>query len=693
MVSQAAHPARPCLIELVAEPGSCSNIDGAMTKSLYHEPMQKLVQKKTACTRDCPDACGLLVTIDNGRVVRLQGDPDHPITQGFICQRTSRFLDRQYSRHRLQKPLWRRNKGDDFEKIEWEQALDLLAEKMARYRDESGAASILQYRCGGSLGIMKHVGDHFFERFGPVTVKRGDVCAGAGAAAQMKDFGVCDSSDYFDFHNARTIFLWGKNVFVSNIHLIPELKKAQVNGTRIVLIDPVYHQTASIADQFVQPRPGTDSAIALGIAHWLFTDERIDPAVDEYCDHLPQFRSLALSRSLGEWAAVADITEVDLLALAKAYADGPTCSMIGWGLQRRRHGAATIRTIDALAAVSGSLGIKGGGASFYSIRRDAFDFSFANRNAAPRTFAEPLLGEEIINASDPPIRMAYVWGANPVVMLPDSQTIADALRTRDFTVVVDPFLTDTAQCADLVLPTTTMLEEDDLVGSYGHHYLAEVHAVVEPPEGVLSDHGIFCELSHRLGIADGFDLDAIDWKQRLLQKLSTAGVQPADFDAGFVKNPFVSDVLFSDRKFNTPSGKVNLIHELPAEMLAVHSDGRPRVTAVSTGKSQASQWPVESQNGPADAVVHPSIAPGCDEGDIVTLTTELSALQVRLRFSEKQREDVILLEKGGWQSAGRNANSLIQAEVTDDGECAVYYDTPAIIAAHKPQGTAQRGLK
>jgi anaerobic selenocysteine-containing dehydrogenase len=642
--------------------------------------MQNLIQKKTACPRDCPDACGLIATIENGRVVKLQGDPDHPITQGFICGRTSRFPEQQNSTERLTKPLLRRTKSGDFEEISWPEALDLLANKMRQFRSDSGAASILQYRCGGSLGIMKHVGDYFFEKFGPVTSKSGDVCAGAGEAAQLTDFGEFDSNDYFDFHNSKTIFLWGKNVFISSIHLIPELKKARANGTKIVLIDPVHHQTTSIADVYVQPRPGSDSAVAMGIARWLFENKRIDPKAAEYCDHVTEFQALAQSKSIAEWAAIADVSPEEMITLAEAYTDGPTCSMIGWGLQRRRHGAATIRAIDALAAVSGNLGIPGGGASFYFVRRGAFDFSFANQTPAPRRIPEPLLGPGILAASDPPIRMAYVWAANPVAMLPDSETVAKALRTREFTVVVDPFLTDTAKCADLVLPTTTFLEEDDYIGSYGHHYLAEVNPVVEPPEGVLSDHEIFRELSRRLDLAEEFDVDASVWKQRVLQKLNAAGITSNDFKNGSVKNPFVSDVLFADRKFGTPSGKVNLIHELHSDLLRVPAETSMHVTALSTNKSQASQWPPETQTGPADAAVHPSSVPGYNDGDVVTVSTERGSIQVRLCFDERQRPDVLLMDKGGWHSAGRSANSLINAEVTDDGECAVYYDTAAVIS-------------
>lgn len=635
--------------------------------------MHNTITKKTACPRDCPDACGLIATIENGRVVRLQGDPEHPVTQGFICQRTSRFPDRQNSVERLTQPLYRASKGGEFQQIAWDEALDLVADRMQTFVAESGGASIFHHRCGGSMGIMKHVGDHFFEKLGPVTVKSGDVCSGAGEAAQLADFGIFDSSDFFDLHNAKTIFLWGKNVFVSSIHLIPELKKARANGARIVLIDPVAHQTASMSDLYVQSRPGGDAAIAMGIARWLFENDSADPEAQSYCDHLPAFRELAYSKSHAQWAAAADISTDQLQQLAQAYAQGPTTSLIGWGLQRRRHGAATIRTIDALAAVSGNLGIPGGGASFYYVRRDAYDFSFSEGFTAPRAIPEPLFGPGILEASDPPVRMAYIWGANPVAMLPDSETVAEALRTREFTVVVDPFLTDTARCADLVLPTTTFLEEDDFIGSYGHHYLHEVRPVVDPPPDVLSDHEIFRQLSRRLGIDDGFDVDASVWKERLLTKLKAEGIDQSSFAKGAVANPFAKKVLFAGRRFGTESGKVNLLTELADELTNPACAGL-RLTAVSTRLSQASQWPTETQNGPATAIVHPDAACGFADGDVVRLTSSRGTLSVRLKFDADQRPDILLMEKGGWHSAGRSANALIHAELTDDGECAVYYD-------------------
>ena len=636
-----------------------------------------IIQKRTACNRDCPDACGIVATIRDGRVIRLQGDADHPVTRGFLCHRTSRFLDRHYSPDRLTQPLVR--DGDGFRPATWDECFDRIATTMLRFRDESGGASILQYRCGGSLGMMKHVGDYFFQRFGPVTVKSGDVCAGAGEAAQLRDFGCFDSNDLLDIANSRTIVLWGKNVAVSSVHLIPLLKAARHRGARVVLIDPVHHRTSRLCDMFVQPRAGTDAAVALGVARCLYEYRGIDSLAELYCEDMEAYWELVFLRTIDDWAEIADIEPEALEELAEAYADGPSAILVGWGLQRRRYGATTVRAIDALAAVSGNLGIAGGGVSFYFARSAAFDLSFCESDTAPRTIPEPLLGPGILEAHDPPIRMAWVSAANPVAMLPESKTVAKALESRELTVVVDSFLTDTARCADIVLPTTTMLEEDDLVGAYGHHWLAEVRPVVPPPEGVKSDYEIIQLLAERVGLADDFSMPPAVWKDRMLRRVTDQGVDRDAFRQGAVRNPFAAQVLFADRKFDTPSGKVQLLTELPEDLLSVETNPTLRVAALATEKSQSSQWPAATQVGVAIATVHPDAASGFRDGDLAELRSAAGQMPVRLKFDDRQRSDIVLMDKGGWLHAKRCANALVSAELTDAGQCAVYYDTPVEI--------------
>ena len=283
--------------------------------------------RRSTCNRDCPDACALIATVEDGRITSLRGDADHPVTRGFLCFRTSRFPTLLDAPHRLRRPLLR--KRGELVEVELDEALDVAAERLLAIRAESGPAAILHYRSGGSLGLLKLVADRFFETFGPCTGKVGDICSGAGEAAQIADFGVSDSNDLFDLANARHILLWGKNPTVSNVHLVPVLKDARARGTSITLIDPVRHKGVSVADRFVRPAPGGDLAFALGAARALFEMRGgVDSAASERCDGFEDFRELVFRRPVAGWAELADVRADDVAAVAAALADGPTAILV-----------------------------------------------------------------------------------------------------------------------------------------------------------------------------------------------------------------------------------------------------------------------------------------------------------------------------------------------------------------------------
>jgi anaerobic selenocysteine-containing dehydrogenase len=635
--------------------------------------------RKTTCNRDCPDVCSIVATIEDGRVVRLAGDPDHPVTRGFLCWRTNHFLPVQYAPERLTTPLLRGADGVH-RPISWDAALELAAERLGAIRRESGPAAIFHYRSGGSLGMLKMLSDWFFELFGPVTIKRGDICSGAGEAAQETDFGACDSHDLFDLVNARNILLWGKNVFVSSPHAIPVLNDARARGARIALVDPVHHRTAELCEQYWQPRPGGDFALAMAVARVLLARGVVASHSEAEggirCDNLPEFTALAESRAVEAWCADADVPVAAAEDLAARLSDGPTAILVGWGMGRRGNGGAIVRALDALAALSGNLGVRGGGVSFYFRRRGAFDTSFIRGQAvAPRTICEPLFGRDLLEARDPPVRAVWITAGNPVAMLPESETTAEALRTREFVVVVDSFLTDTARLAHLVLPTTTLLEADDLVGSYGHHHLGVARPVVAPPDGVRSDLEIIQALATRVGLGDALAGTAREWKSRLISGAAAArGVSVEAMEAGVVKNPLAAEVLFSDGRVPTPTGRVNLLTEAPRE--AVRPPEFPlALLSLSTDRAQSSQWSARL-DGPAVCTVHPDVAAaaGLADGALGRLQSTIGELQVRIRCDARQRRDVALVPKGGHLRDGRAANALIRARTTDLGEGGALYD-------------------
>lgn len=624
----------------------------------------------TTCNRDCPDACGILADVEDGRVVALRGDPAHPITKGFLCYRTSRFLRRQYHPQRILRPLLRR--GERQVEIPLEEALDLAASELLRIKKESGPEAILHYQSGGSLGALKALCKYFFQELGPTSTKTGDICSGGGDAAQLMDFGEEDSNDLFDLLNARHIINWGKNLYVSNLHLIPIVKQVRAKGTRMITIDPVYTRSAQLSDDFLPIRPGGDIAFALAVARNLFETGRVDPRALERCDHLDELRALAFARSPAELEAEHDLSAADVVRVADALADGPTAILVGWGMQRRLRGATSVRMLDALSALSGNLWRSGGGSSFYFKRRGAFDTSFSER-PAPRALSEPILGQEILAAKDPPIRAIWVTAANPVAMLPDSATVARAFEATELVIAVDAFPTDTTRRAKLVLPTTTLLEDDDLLGAYGHHWVGVSRPVVPAPDGVLTDLQLMQELARRTGLGHLFSGTARDWKRRILARAAERGVTLERVEQGAVRSPFAREVLFGDGRVKTPSGRVNLVHTVPPAP-DEDADYPLWLFSNSTERAQSSQW-ADDPIGPITATVHPDAAPGLADGTVVRLESELGALEVRLVLDATLRPDVVLVPKGGHFDRGHSANALIRARLTDHGEGAAYLDT------------------
>jgi len=635
---------------------------------------------RTVCNRDCPDACGLIATVEDGKLVALGGDPEHPVTKGFLCTRTARFPEMQNGPLRITTPLLRRS--GILSPATWEEALGFVAERLLAIRKESGPAAILHYRSGGSLGLVKTVVDYFFELLGPVTVKRGDICSGAGDTAQVIDFGAEEAHDFFDLLNAKNVILWGKNAAVSNVHLMPVLQQARRKGARVVLVDPVRHKSAKLADRVILPQPGGDFDLAMGVAARLFETNATDPDAPSYCDHFDEFRALALSRSVDAWAEAAGVSAEEVDVLASALAEKPCSIQVGWGMGRRMNGAGIVRALDALGAVTGNLGIRGGGVFFSTVRKAAFDRSFLRDNP-PRTLPEPLLGEAILAAQDPPVRAVWITAGNPVSMLPDSATVAKALETRELVVVVDPFLTDTARRATVVFPTTTLVEDDDVLGSYGNHWLGVSTPVVAPPPGVLSDleiiQALAKEIDERVGeereeekISPKVGGTAREWKRRLLSRVEAAGVTLEQLERSSVRNPFAEKVLFEGRKFATASGKVNLVHDLPP--VPPEEPGFPLwLFSNSTERSQSSQWAAPEPDM-LTATCHPAAASGLADGAVVRVESALGSIRVKLTYDSEQRRDIVLVPKGGNYDSGNCANALIRARLTDAGEGAAYQD-------------------
>jgi len=629
------------------------------------------VKRLTACSRDCPDVCALEAQVEEGRLVALKGVKDDPVTKGFLCPRTTRFVERQYSSDRLDTPLLRVH-GSTRE-ISWEQALDLCAEKLTRARKEYGPESILHYQSGGSMGYLKSLNSVFFEQFGPVTEKRGDICSGAGEWAQEIDFGLSDSSDPEDLYNSQLIILWGKNIHTSSVHLLPIILEAKKRGATVVGIDPVPTKASRLSELFLCPRPGTDAQLALALVSYLEENGGLDPQAHAYCENLDDFLATARAVSFEERMKRCGVELQDGLRLAELYNSlRPSSILVGWGAPRRPNGADTVRVLDGLAAVSGNIGKPGACCSFYFQRKRHFSRrGLPPAQEPPRTFSETRLGVEMLEA-DPKVRVAWVTAGNPAAMLPDSATVARAFKEVDFTVVVDTHHTDTTACADLILPTLTLVEDDDLLGAYGNHYLRVSRPAVEPYGQSKHELWIFQELARRVGLEGLLEGTPREWKDKLL----SPKVDRSLLDGGYQRQPGAPHVVFEGRNFPTRNGKVHLITTEPALPGGPREDFPFRLMAIAHPDSQSSQWSVEPPEIP-EAQVSDLAPEQWEDGSIVRLESRKGGFKVKIRRTPGVHPELVVLPKGGsGRFGGWCPNDLIEAVETDHGGGASFYDQP-----------------
>ncbi|MFW5741480.1 MAG: molybdopterin-dependent oxidoreductase, partial [Myxococcota bacterium] len=411
----------------------------------------------------------------------------------------------------------------------------------------------------------------------------------------------------------------------------------------------------------------------------LLASARVVPELSQFADGAEAYIALLRSRSVETWAREADVCLADVDVLADVVADRPCAFLLGWGMARRSRGGAIMRAVDALCAASGNVGIPGGGANYCTHEHGAL--ASLNLPAPPRTVAVPTLGRALVETHDPAIRAVWITSGNPVAMLPDSKALQRGLQSRDLVVVVDSFLTDTARCASVVLPTTTLVEDDDLLLSFGHHWLGASRPVMQPPPGVLTDLQIAQRLAEVIDarnvpgvpkLAPRMDGTTTDWKRRLMEPLTKVGVGLEQLESHAVRNPYAPEIPFAQRRFATDTGRMQLVGEAPPPMAC---DPRHPLWLMSNSvrDAQCSQWSVEPPEV-LPAVCHPEAVPGCADGQLVRLENELGSLAVRLCFDARQRRDVIMVPKGGHLSGGHCANALISDRLTDMGEGAAYLD-------------------
>ena len=653
----------------------------------------------TACPMDCPDACSLEVHLAGDRVTRIAASPHNPLTRGFLCSKVARFADHLDAPERLLHPAVRRGpkggcNGDaHFERVSWDEALGLLAARLAEVRERHGGEAILPLSYGGSNGKLTQdtTDARLFHRLGASRLGR-NVCAAPSYAAAMGLYGRMPGVALQDFVHANLIVLWGANPGVSGIHLVPVIQEAQRRGARLVVIDPRRTQLAKRADLHLAVRPGSDLALALAAIRWLFAHGRADRGFLAAWAHGAD----ELERRAAPWtperaAAATGLDAAAIASFARLYADSaPAVIRTGWGMERNRNGGSAIAAALALPAVGGKLGVRGGG--YTMSNADAYTLDVAGAVAAPEPATREInmnrLGEALERA-DPAVRLLFVYNCNPLMTLPHQGRVRRGLERADlFTVVFDAVWTDTARAADLVLPATTFLEHHDLVAGYGAYILQRIAPAVPPRGEARPNYEVFGELVRRLGLGRPGDPEGPEALAAAL--LARAPRERAEIAANGFAVPAcgTAPVQFIDVFPRTPDGKVHLVPAAldgaaPGGLYAFHADPaseRFPLALISPAVARTiSSTFGELNRRLAELEMHPEDAGrrGLVAGDTVRVWNDLGEVRCPLRLNADLRPGVTLLPKGLWSHhtlTGTTANALVSDSYTDLGEGACFND-------------------
>jgi anaerobic selenocysteine-containing dehydrogenase len=656
---------------------------------------------QTACPLDCPDSCTLHVTIEKGRIVKIDGGHANPTTRGYICGKVRRFDERVYGEDRLLYPALRKGpKGQGvFSRVSWDEALDHIAERMIQIRDRWGAEAILPFCYGGSNGLLTQDTNDavLFRAFGTSRLAR-TVCAAPTGAANQGLYGKMPGVTYQDYVHARLIILWGVNPSASGIHLVPFVKEARRNGATLVVIDPRATSLARQADLHLAPKPGTDVVLALALHNYLFEHGHADANfLAAHASGVDELRARAAKWPIATAARVADVDPASLERLAHLYAaTTPAVVRCGWGLERNRNGGSAAAAVLALPAVAGKFGVRGGGFSMSnSAALGIKATSWMNDTPEPDTRVVNMnhLGRALLEYDNPPIHMLFVYNCNPLATMPDQSRVLRGLQREDlFTVVFEQVFTDTTRYADVVLPATTFLENYDIAKAYGPISLQLVRPVIEPSGEARPNPDVFSDLAGRLGLAE-----PEQETDTLLRVVGRIGPELGDalLEHGSTNLPFGgAPVQFVDVFPRTTDGKVHLVPaeldaEAPAGLYGFQPDPATEKYPLAL-ISPASEKTVSSTLGelrqragtlvmnPADAAVR-----GLAQDDPVRVFNDLGEVQVPVALSQNIRPGTVSLAKGLWRRStynGATSNALVPDTLTDLGAGACFNDARVEVA-------------
>lgn len=672
---------------------------------LNHAPKKEAKKEYflNACSRDCYDTCSIISTVQDGVLKAVNGNPQQTYTNGHVCAKGYSYTRRMYSPDRIKYPMRQKKRGSgEWERISWDEAYTIIAKKILDIKKEYGSLEPVCLNWGtGTEEVIHTAPKGFFKSIGKTTKLAGDPCWPAGADATFFDFGAMKTNDPETFVDSKLIILWGINPSWTSIHSMHFIEQAQDRGAKVIVIDPVLSSTGSRADEYIQVRPTSDGALALGMCRYMLDHGLVDMewlnqnayGTEEFLDYLRKEVTV-------EWAAEKTGIPVEAIErLAHEYATTkPANIWVGYGMQRHTNGGQMVRSIDALAALSGNIGKKGGGVQYGQLTTWGFNYNTNNQHppkdagGKDRVININNFSEELLHTQDPPLKMVWFASRNAVFSDPEPNKTRKALDTMDLVVTCDQFLTPTVEYSDIVLPVTLFFETQGINVSYWHHWLSLNEQAVKPMYETKDDLTIVMELGKKMNELEPgsctfpYNEDPDYWMDNEFNEAQYKlfGISNwRELRKGPVKAKGI-ETAWADGKFDTPTGKFELLCESAAEK------GHPALPIYLEGVPQSEKyplrffpvhWPIgvngQFQNldwmkaiSPEPYIeLHPDTAAkhNIKEGDRVKVYNDIGSINVPAHITSTVSPDMAVTYNAWWKDNPNFANNLVKVRPTDMG--------------------------
>ncbi len=667
----------------------------------------------TACPRNCYSTCSFKVHVENNQIINIDPHPANKSTPEGICIKGLSYVERAHSKDRILYPL-KKNQHGKFDRISWDEALEEISSKLNFFKEEFGAHSILFYAASGMSGLNNEYSSQFWELFGGATTMYGNLCWPAGLEAERLTLGDNKHNASWDIENSKLIILWGKNPAETNIQQMIFIEKALENGAKLIVIDPRRTQSSERADLLIQPKPGTDAALALGIANLLVQNNSIDNDFVE--KHVLGFEEFKKSIEKFNPETVSEITDVPVDLINELAKDIGTIKPMtlapGYGMQRFTNGGQTIRSLLALNVLTGNIGKPGACFHYANLQSYVFDSVKEPMSYYPELNSNPIfrrsismakLGEDMLQTTDPELKMIWVERGNPVTQNPDTNTVLKAFRKLEYRVVVEQFMTDTAIEADIILPAKNMFEQTDIIGSYWNPYVQLKPKVVEPSGEVKPESEIYYLLAQKLGYKDEEIQNYLpkpgneNIEKQLKERLNK--YPELNWDS-LKEEPAIApgneEVSFIDLKFNTPSGKIEIlsktaqkkwgVNPLPTYDPIIQDEIKNKDKFTLQLLSPNTKNRIHSQFGNLEVIKQFAPEPyavisvmdaskrGLNEGDKIRIFNDRGELVTKVKLNFSIKKGCVVYYNGWWLQEGGTPNLLSKGRETDMGYGTAFHD-------------------